>query len=277
MEWTGASWKMICIMTDIDLNFPHDAEPQHSYGHVEFRWSGFNRRCIMIKHVHLHAPRGTTPARKNKTTRPFYMSRRNSCLKSHFLPQYRQSSCLALAKSTSVPPRWNRSQPPSMSSRFRASRNTDQRLGQALQPAPSAHSHVDVIWCRLDAVQSCDLSFSQNQWSSSCACATLVRKRRGCSCVVSMPEGQAFTHTFAEHDNRRYVCPNLLFLQLLAQSSHWGHVRNTNLHPSLHLHRSWSSRFRPKADLAIAGQALPAPACAVVYGAGLQRFGGRPC
>lgn len=267
---------MICIMTDNTLESPRDAEPPHPRGHVEFRWSGFNRRCIMGVHVHLHAPRGT-PARKNKITRLSYMSRRNSCLKLHFLPQYRQSSCLALAKSTSAHRFWNRSQPPSMSNRFRASRNIDDRGGQALLPAPTVRARANVTWCRLDAVQSCLLSSLQNQWSSSCACATLVRKRRGCSCVASMPEGSTFTHTFAERDNRRYVCPSLPFLQPSAQSSHWGHVRNTNLHPSRHLHQSWSSRFRPKADLAIAGQALPAPACAVVYGAGLQRFGGRPC
>jgi len=255
---------------------PADAEAPQTKGAAEFGWSGFFRRCIIQPRVYFHARRGIL-TRKNQKPRQNIMSRRNSCPKLHFWPLCRQSSCWVRARSTSAKLRWSRSQPRFTSSRFRANPNTKHHAGQAVGPVPQPRSGAKPIWCRLDAVAFCLLPVLQNLWSSPCACATLSRKRRGCSCVASMPEGQPLAHTFADSDNRRYVCPNLPFLQLSAQSSHWAHVRNINLRPNRYLHPSWWSRFRPKADPVIAGQAQPAPACAVACGTGLQPFGGRPC
>lgn len=264
------------IMTEARLNCRNGAQQPHRYSRVEFRWSGFRGRDIICGHVFWHATT-TPPVRKNKITHPVFMSRRNSCPKLPFLPQCRPSSCLAHVKNTSAPPRWSRSQPPSMWNPFRANRNTKPCRGQGRIPVPVGPNRAAKLRCRPQILVFCLHPMLENLWSSPCACVSLCHKRKAFSCVAGMAGGTPPAHIFTDSDNRRYACPSSPFLQFSAQPLHWGPVQSTSPHQNRFPHLLWLNLFRPRAAKSPAGQALPAPARAPCFGAGLQLFGGQPC
>lgn len=226
-----------------------DAFAPQGVSSADFPWSRFVRFAILPACVGFPR-RMSNPwwSRKNNNTRHPCQSRSNICLKSFWLPRWPRSLSLARATSTSANSRWNRSRPPSMSSRWQPRNTADLRPGQGIGPAP--HPRSGHLPGNHAAVIPATRPSARNLFSFPLAC-DIVANDRG-----SFVRASWRTAPIRDSDNRSFECPKLPLSLLSPPRLSLVPAQSAHPHPSQCPHPSWSSRFRSRVVNDLRGQAF---------------------